>query len=216
MPPDYTTAQIVARLNNQAGLPRLRSPANTEQDGHFVYVITRELGPNPVTGVVNVTQTYIARLDKLPPPCTSGSTGTLTIGPTQAVCLGAGAMQTGPIVVQPGGTLYLDGATVTGRVTAASPGSVHICGSRITGSLSVSGSTGIVLVGGDAATGPCAGNSVVGPASLTGNNAGVEFNGNTVIGSVQITGNTGALPPPDTGSVHADGNTVVGRSTIQQ
>src|SRR5262249_37309764 len=159
-----TTAQIVARLNNQATLPRLRSPANTEQDGHFVYVITRELQPNPVTGVVNVTQTYIARLEKIPPPCsTSGSTGGLTIAPTQAVCLGAGATQTGPITIQPGGTLYLDGATVTGRITASGPGYMHVCGSRITGSLSVSGSTGIVVVGGDAATGTCAGNSITGP-----------------------------------------------------
>ena len=56
MPPDYTTAQIVARLNSPAGMPPLRSPANTEQLGHLLYVISRELLPNPVTGVVNVTQ----------------------------------------------------------------------------------------------------------------------------------------------------------------
>ena len=63
--------------------------------------------------------------------------------------------------------------------------------------------------------GPCAGNFIVGPVTLTGNNAGVEFNGNTVIGSVRITGNTGALPPPDTGPVHAEGNTIIGPSNIQ-
>ena len=51
--------------------------------------------------------------------------------------------------------------------------------------------------------------------TLTGNNAGVEFNGNMVIGSVRITDNTGALPPPDTGPVHAEGNTVIGPSNIQ-
>ena len=133
MPPNFTTAQIVARLNNQAGLPRLRNPANTEQLGHFVYVITRELVANPVTGVVNVNQFYIARIEKIPPPCsTSGSTGPMTVAPTAAVCLGAGARQTGPLTVQPGGTLYLDGATVTGPITASSPASVHVCGSRIT------------------------------------------------------------------------------------
>ena len=58
-------------------------------------------------------------------------------------------------------------------------------------------------------------NFIVGPVTLTGNNAGVEFNGNTVIGSVRITGNTGALPPPDTGPVHAEGNTIIGPSNIQ-
>ena len=79
----------------------------------------------------------------------------------------------------------------------------------------MSGATGIVVVGGDAATGMCAGNFIVGPVTLTGNNAGVEFNGNTVIGSVRITGNTGALPNPDTGPVHAEGNSIIGPSDIQ-
>ena len=179
-------------------------------------MITRELVPNPVTGVVNVNQFYIARIEKIPPPCsTSGSTGPMTVGATQAVCLGAGARQTGPLTVQPGGTLYLDGANVTGPITVSNGASVHVCGSRITGPLTVTGATGIVVVGGDAATGACAGNFVVGPVTLTGNNAGVEFNGNTVIGSVRITGNTGALPPPDTGPVHAEGNSILGPSDIQ-
>ena len=71
IPPDFTTATVVARLNSPAGLPPLRNPANPEQLGHFIYVISRELVPNPVTGVVNVTQTFIERLDKLPPPCST-------------------------------------------------------------------------------------------------------------------------------------------------
>ena len=43
----------------------------------------------------------------------------------------------------------------------------------------------------------------------------MEFNGNTVSGGLTITGITGTLPSPDTGSVHATGNTVTGKSTIQ-
>jgi hypothetical protein len=43
----------------------LRSPANTEQLGHLVYVISREVLPNPVTGAANVTQTFIEHVDKL-------------------------------------------------------------------------------------------------------------------------------------------------------
>ena len=72
-----------------------------------------------------------------------------------------------------------------------------------------------MVVGGDAATAPCAGNVVVGPVTLAGGSAGVELDGNTVVGSVQVTGNTGALPPPDTGPVQAEGNSVVGPSTVQ-
>src|SRR5262249_27010746 len=68
IPPDYTNAVVVARLNSPpgSGLPPLRSPANMEQLGHSVYGITRVVLPNPVTGVANVTQTFIERLDKLP------------------------------------------------------------------------------------------------------------------------------------------------------
>lgn len=67
-PPDYTHAEIVARLNSPpgTGLPPLRSPANMEELGHYVYGITRVLLPNPVTGTVNVTQTFIEHLDKVP------------------------------------------------------------------------------------------------------------------------------------------------------
>jgi hypothetical protein len=85
----------------------------------------------------------------------------------------------------------------------------------VTGPLTIRGSTGLVLVGGDAATGPCAPNTIVGPATVTGNAAGVELNGNFVVGSLRVTGNTGSLPPPDTGPVHATGNTVIGPVTIQ-
>jgi hypothetical protein len=69
-PPDYTTATVVARLNSPAGsgLPPLRSPANTEQLGHFIYVISRQLINNPVTGLPITTpvQTFIERIPKLP------------------------------------------------------------------------------------------------------------------------------------------------------
>jgi hypothetical protein len=203
MPPDFTTAQIVARLNNQPSLPRLRNPANTEQLGHVVYGITRELVANPVTGALNVNQFYVARIDKIPPPCsTSSAAGPVNVGATEAVCLSGS--QAGAVRVQAGGTLYLDGASVTGSVTASSGASVHICGSHITGPLTVTGTTGAVVVGGEG----CDANVVVGSATLTGNTGGVEFNGNTVIGSVRITGNSAP--------VHATGNTILGRSTIQQ
>jgi hypothetical protein len=91
-----------------------------------------------------------------------------------------------------------------------------MCGvGNFSGPLTITGTTGLVLIGGDAATGPCAGNRITGPVSITGNTGGVEFNSNNVTGSLVITGNTGSVPPPDTGPVHAVGNTVVGPSTIQ-
>jgi hypothetical protein len=149
-------------------------------------------------------------------PCLTGNvTGPQTITAGQAVCVAPGARITGPITVSAGGVLDLEGATVTGPVRATGAGVIRICGSTLTGPLTVSESTGLVLVGGDAATGQCAGNTITGSVTLTDNTAGVEFNDNKVTGPVTITGNTGTLPPPDTGSVHASGNTVTGPTKIQ-
>jgi len=61
----------------------------------------------------------------------------------------------------------------------------------------------------------CAGNQIGGPASVTGGFGGVEFDDNTVGGGLTITGNTGTLPPPDTDTVDATGNTISGPINIQ-
>jgi Ca2+-binding RTX toxin-like protein len=74
-PPDYTTGEVVTRLNSPpgSGLPPLLSPANMEELGHYVYGITRVTGTNPVTGAANVTQTFIEQLNKLPSSATGGA-----------------------------------------------------------------------------------------------------------------------------------------------
>jgi enterochelin esterase-like enzyme len=148
--------------------------------------------------------------------CISGTrTGPLTVPAGRAVCIGPNGHVTGPVTVGAGGSLDVEGGAITGPVRASGAGVVRMCGATLTGQLTVAGSTGLVLVGGDAATGPCPGNTITGPVRITANSAGVEFNGNAVVGSVTITGNTGTLPPPDTGPVHATGNTVVGPVHIQ-
>jgi hypothetical protein len=149
-------------------------------------------------------------------PClTAPHAGALNVAAGQAICIGAGATQAGPVTVQPGGSLDVEGGSITGPLTATGAAAVRLCGMTLTGPLTISGSTGLALVGGDTATGPCDPSSIAGPARVTGNTGGVEFNGNTVVGPLRITGNTGVLPPPDTGPVHADGNTVTGPATIQ-
>jgi hypothetical protein len=143
-------------------------------------------------------------------PCLTGTRGALTVAAGQAFCTVPGAKVNGAITVEPGGAIDLAGANVSGAIHASGATVVRICGSSLSGGLSVSGSTGLVLIGGDAATGPCAGNSQSGAVDLSGNRGGVEFNGNQVKGPVTISGATGTLPPPDTGSVHAVGNTTTG------
>jgi beta-glucosidase len=148
--------------------------------------------------------------------CLSGSvTKPVSIGAGQSACVAPGTTVTGPVTVNAGGSLFSAGATFTGPVRATGAAVVRVCGSSLNGPLTVGKSTGLVVVGGDAATGPCDGNRITGPVSLTDNTAGVEFNDNTVTGPLTITGTTGTLPPPDSGSVHAEGNTVTGPTRIQ-
>jgi predicted extracellular nuclease len=148
--------------------------------------------------------------------CLAGArSGPLVVHAGQAVCLGAGARLSGPLTVEAGGALDLEGAAVTGPVRATGPTVFRACGATVNGPLSVSGAAGLVLIGGDAATGPCAGNTITGPVDLEGNAGGVELNGNTVTAPVTIEGTTGTLPPPDTGSVHVAGNTVSGPVRIK-
>ena len=149
-------------------------------------------------------------------PCITGSQAVpMTVRSGQAVCIASGAVVSGPITVQPGGAIDIEGGTISGPITSTGATAFRMCGANYSGPLKVTGTTGLVLVGGDAATGPCAGNGLTGPVTLTNNTGGVEFNSNRVTGGVTITGNTGSVPPPDTGAVHASGNTIVGPSNIQ-
>jgi hypothetical protein len=93
-PPDFTTATVLTRINSPAGsgLPPLRSPANLEQLGHFIYVISRVLVPNPVIAGATFTQTFIERLDKLP----VHATGTAVNATEGAVFRGVVATGTDP------------------------------------------------------------------------------------------------------------------------
>jgi hypothetical protein len=147
--------------------------------------------------------------------CVSGTPSKLTVSSVQAICVAPGTLIRGGVTVLPGGSLDLEGAKVTGGITATAAAVIRICGSSTTGGSTITGNSRLVLIGGDAATGPCAANKLSGPFDVTNNLGGVEFNGNTVSGSLTITGNGGALPTPDSGPVHAVGNTVSGKSKIQ-
>lgn len=149
-------------------------------------------------------------------PCLSGNIKKrLTVEAGQALCFAPGTVMRAPVTVNEGGSLDIEGATIIGAFRVIGAASLRICGATMGGSFTVGASTGLVLIGGDLATGPCAGNTITGPVHLMGNTAGVEFNGNQVNGALTINGTTGVLPAPDTGSVHAEGNTVTGPIKIK-
>ncbi|MEU2390839.1 Ig-like domain repeat protein [Streptomyces sp. NPDC007369] len=151
-------------------------------------------------------------------PCITGArTGALTVAAGQSLCLAAGAVQTGPVTVEPGGALAVSGAEVNGRLGADRARALRVCGSRLDGAVTVEGASGFVLVGSPAPAMDCAGNTVVGPVTFTENTGGLEVGANTLTGQVRINGNSGSgLPPAEsapsfgrnrlTGPLRCEGN----------
>jgi hypothetical protein len=133
----------------------------------------------------------------------------------QSVYLAPGSSVPGSVIVDPGGILDAEGARISGALDASSAAEVRVCASQIGAAMSISHTTGLVVVGDDEGTPACTGNRIGGSATISDNTAGVEFDGNTVGGSAIVDGNTGSVPPPDTGSVRASGNHVSGTSRIQ-
>ncbi|MGH3760214.1 ExeM/NucH family extracellular endonuclease [Actinophytocola sp.] len=88
----------------------------------------------------------------------------------------------GPVTVRPGASLIATGGLISGPVSATRPDTVSLSGTRVIGPVSVTGSTGAVLL--DQAR-------VSGPVSLSGNEGGVTVDGATVSGPVSVRNNTG-------------------------
>ncbi|MFF1556700.1 Ig-like domain-containing protein [Streptomyces sp. NPDC058279] len=130
-------------------------------------------------------------------PCvTANRSGPLTVGADQAVCLSAGARQSGPVTARPGGALAVLDAEITGPVSVDGARALTVCRSRLTGPLAVRDSTGQVLLGSDddggADASACGGNRITGPVSLDANAGGVAFQGNQVTGPLRCEGNAPA------------------------
>lgn len=123
-------------------------------------------------------------------PCITGlHVGVLRIGAGEAVCLGSGARVAGPIRVD-GGSLWIDGAHVLALLDSTHATAIGICGADVAGLVSITSSTGPVVVGDGAS---CAGNHIVGPVSIQANTGGVSFVGNTDLGPVVLRDNSGGF-----------------------
>ncbi|MFF2194873.1 Ig-like domain-containing protein, partial [Streptomyces sp. NPDC058157] len=131
-------------------------------------------------------------------PClTTAHQGPLTVAAGEAVCVGAGGSQNGPVTVRPGGALAVTGARLTGPVSADGALALTICHSELTGPVTVQRSTGPVVVGSDREGAACAGNTLRGPLTVDADTGGVEVSANGVTGAVRITGNSGTGPLPE-------------------
>ena len=147
---------------------------------------------------------------------TGTQSGPLTVSAGQSVLIGPGATVAGPVTVQAGGALEVEGGHISGPLRSTGATSLRICNATLGGPLTAASTSGLVVAGDDDGSVACAGNTISGPVSITGGTGGVEFDDNQVAGPLTITGNTGTLAPPDTGTVDAAGNTVSGPTTIQK
>jgi hypothetical protein len=227
-PPDYKTGEVITRLNSPpgSGLPPLRSPANMEQLGHSVYGITRVLLPNPVTGALNVTQTFIERLDKLPLTATGSPVGAVEgASVTEAVATFADP-NNGPLAgtyPQQGSSVYGysamidwgDGSTSTGTV-APSGGMFAISGKH---TYTEEGSHTVTTTVIDAATGltivSATSTATVGDAPLTAGTIKASCGGDSCSLTFAFTDANTAAPASDfTATIDwGDGSTSTGTVT---
>lgn len=141
-------------------------------------------------------------------------TGHLVIVAGQSACIGSGSVVAGGISVASGGSLYVYDATVQGRVAAQGPSAFVMCGTTANGGISVTDGEGPVDIGDVDGQLPCWGNTIKGSVAVNHNTAGVAVSDNDIRGSLSLLDNSGALPPPDTGSLDAQDNAVTGQTTI--
>jgi len=127
------------------------------------------------------------------PPCEQTITGSHD-GPIAA---GAGGLclidadVRGPVSVEDGGRLIIQGSNVTGPVTSTAASVVSICGSQLRGPVTLSGTTGAVAVG-DTTAG-CDASTVIGPLRISDTSGPVVVDRSEVTGSMTISGSDSSL-----------------------
>jgi hypothetical protein len=117
--------------------------------------------------------------------------GPLRVLSGQSVSLEPGAQVYGPVTVDAGGALEVDGVTIGGPLKTRSAASVSVCNATVFGPFEAIGDTGPVLAG--SGTAACPASHFFGPVTLQGNRAGAQIVGATVEGPLTVTGNIGTV-----------------------
>jgi hypothetical protein len=107
------------------------------------------------------------------------------------------------------GALFIGNSNVRGAVSATGTTLVGVCGSNLGGSLSVTRSTGFVVIG-DPGDDGCASNTIRGAVTLHGNQAGAELVGNQIGGALNVRDTSGTGPFPEDVAAEIEGNQVGG------
>jgi hypothetical protein len=161
-----------------------------------------------VTDAANPAMTATKPLSITTGGCTRTITGThrglLTIK-KGVTCITAATLH-GPPTITRGATVAINSSRISGPLHSNQANALSVCSTRITGPISVTASTGAVLVG-DGSPG-CGASTIRGRITLTGNTGGLELGGNAISGPVRLTRNS--APGPGTTGVEVEANHIRG------
>jgi len=146
----------------------------------------------PSSGSVNVTV-----------GCATVYTGTIKGGVTisgNSCALVNNAKISGGVTISNGASVAIKSSTINNGISSSGARMLSICGdtTSVGGSITVSGTTGFLLIGSaaDDASMPCTANSLGGGVTLSGNSGGFELGGNSVRGAVVVNNNVLSVGTP--------------------
>ena len=168
------------------------------------------------TNYVGSTSPVITQTVNFTSACINGTiNGGYTVHSGQSICI-TGRVN-GGLTVQSGGALFLNGAVINGGIASTGATGLRFCASNINGDVTITASTGFVLIGDAGDDGPpgCAGNTINLVSLLTVSNStgGFELGANQVGGSVTFSGNTGTGPTSEDTAPEVEGNKILGLLT---
>jgi hypothetical protein len=138
--------------------------------------------------------------------------GNLTV--TGSTCL-QGATVNGTVTVAAGGSLAADHSVLNGGLVSNGASAVRMCTSTVNGGVSLTKTTGFVLIGDgadsdDGGAASCGGNTINGAVSIVNSSGPVELGGNIVSLGITVTGSTGSAAELEqnhlTGTLACTGN----------
>jgi hypothetical protein len=185
---DGSTSAVVALASGQAQwtTSSLQQGAHTISAAYSGQAGTYQASTESTTVTVGCGTVYTGKIQG-PVNVSSGS-----------ACINA-ARIAGAVTVSGGASVSIVNSWVEKGVSSSGASLFSLCGSTVGSTLTVNGTTGLVLVGSNAddPAMACAANTVGGGVTLTGNSGGVELGGNSIKGAVTFTNNVQSGPSVD-------------------
>jgi hypothetical protein len=192
----------VTASDGQSGLAKDPSgsyPINTSTGGVKTVKVTA------IDNVGHETEASCSTLVGYTQVITGNVKNKLVVKAGQAIELTKTAKVSGPVTVQPGGALDVEGATISGSLTAKEATLLRICDANVSSTLKAIGGSGSVVIGeGNEA---CGASNVHGTATVKANKAGVLIDENVFYSALKVLSNEGGTTVID--------NTIAGEFIVK-